>query len=386
MRAHQPERAVDRSQPLQGADEHAEPGRVRKSTRLRSTTTWRAPASTSSTSFSRSRGAVYTSTSPPTSSTCGRRSRTSTTTAPCGPPPLGGSGLHSSFRGLSPQRVSRASNHRRPHKATRPPCFPQMPHVYRTISSNICLRVLHVTAVLPLFSFLPARRAESLTHIEHVPPRSGGCLSLAGLDPAPAQGRFHRPRRGTSPGPTRSSRGRSLRGPAPHRHRHRDGLRKVPRLPAAFPVRRLLGPTTRRRCSTSRRPRPWPPTSSARCTASALPGVRPATYDGDTPREERDWVRAAREVVLTNPDMLHHGILPGHARGPASCAACASWSSTSATRYRGVFGSHVAQVLRRLRRVAARYGARPALHPGVGDRRRPAGVRRRRLTGCRWRR
>ena len=46
----------------------------------------------------------------------------------------------------------------------------------------------------------------------------------------------------------------------------------------------------------------------------AVPGVRPATYDGDTPSDERDWVRAHANWVLTNPDMLHRSVLPAHAR------------------------------------------------------------------------
>src|SRR3954462_2999278 len=45
-----------------------------------------------------------------------------------------------------------------------------------------------------------------------------------------------------------------------------------------------------------------------------LDGVRPATYDGDTPRDEREWVRQHSRFILTNPDMLHHGLLPGHAK------------------------------------------------------------------------
>src|SRR5439155_16919757 len=46
----------------------------------------------------------------------------------------------------------------------------------------------------------------------------------------------------------------------------------------------------------------------------ALPGVRAAVYDGDTPREEREWIRQHANFVLTNPDMIHHGVLPGHGR------------------------------------------------------------------------
>nr|WP_239114793.1 DEAD/DEAH box helicase [Planotetraspora kaengkrachanensis] len=90
-----------------------------------------------------------------------------------------------------------------------------------------------------------------------------------------------------------------------------------------------------------------------------LAQVRPATFDGDTPAEERQWVRQHANYVLTNPDMLHRSILPRHA----------SWSSfwrrlrlvvvDECHGYRGVFGSHVAQILRRLRRVSAKYGSRP---------------------------
>ncbi|MEU6424655.1 DEAD/DEAH box helicase [Microbispora sp. NPDC046973] len=90
-----------------------------------------------------------------------------------------------------------------------------------------------------------------------------------------------------------------------------------------------------------------------------LTQVRAATYDGDTPPEERRWVRQNANYVLTNPDMLHRSILPRHS----------SWSSfwrrlrlvvvDECHGYRGVFGSHVAQILRRLRRVAARYGSSP---------------------------
>jgi DEAD/DEAH box helicase domain-containing protein len=90
-----------------------------------------------------------------------------------------------------------------------------------------------------------------------------------------------------------------------------------------------------------------------------LDGVRAATYDGDTPREQRDWVRAHGTLVLTNPDMLHHGILPQHARFRALFHGLRYVVIDECHAYRGVFGSHVAQVLRRLRRVCDLYGAHP---------------------------
>jgi DEAD/DEAH box helicase domain-containing protein len=90
-----------------------------------------------------------------------------------------------------------------------------------------------------------------------------------------------------------------------------------------------------------------------------LPGVRAATYDGDTAREEREWIRQHSRYVLTNPDMLHHGVLPGHARWASFLRRLAYVVVDECHAYRGVFGSHVAHVLRRLRRAAARYGGRP---------------------------
>jgi DEAD/DEAH box helicase domain-containing protein len=87
--------------------------------------------------------------------------------------------------------------------------------------------------------------------------------------------------------------------------------------------------------------------------------VRPAIYDGDTPREARAEIRKSANVVLTNPDMLHVGILPNHAAWADLFANLAVVVIDEAHVYRGVFGSHVANVLRRLRRIAAAYGTEP---------------------------
>ncbi len=87
--------------------------------------------------------------------------------------------------------------------------------------------------------------------------------------------------------------------------------------------------------------------------------VRPAIYDGDTPREARRQIRKSANVVLTNPDMLHVGILPNHAAWAELFANLAVVVIDEAHVYRGVFGSHVANVLRRLRRIAAAYGTDP---------------------------
>lgn len=90
-----------------------------------------------------------------------------------------------------------------------------------------------------------------------------------------------------------------------------------------------------------------------------LADLRPASYDGDTPMSERDWVRAHARWVFTNPDMLHRGILPSHARWAAFFRRLTYVVVDECHGYRGVFGSHVALLLRRLRRVARRYGADP---------------------------
>jgi DEAD/DEAH box helicase domain-containing protein len=89
------------------------------------------------------------------------------------------------------------------------------------------------------------------------------------------------------------------------------------------------------------------------------PGLREAIYDGDTPREERPAIRRRSNLVLTNPDMLHVGVLPHH-KGWGDFLANLGWVVVDeAHTYRGVFGSHVANVLRRLRRIARAYGAEP---------------------------
>ena len=91
----------------------------------------------------------------------------------------------------------------------------------------------------------------------------------------------------------------------------------------------------------------------------ALPGVRAAVYDGDTPMEERSWARAHANYVLTNPDMLHRSIVARHPVWAGFLRRLSYVVVDEAHHYRGVFGSHVAQILRRLRRVCGCYGAEP---------------------------
>jgi DEAD/DEAH box helicase domain-containing protein len=90
-----------------------------------------------------------------------------------------------------------------------------------------------------------------------------------------------------------------------------------------------------------------------------IDGLRTATHDGDSGPEEREWTRDHAEYVLTNPDMLHRSLLPGHERWSRFFAALDFVVIDECHHYRGVFGAHVAQIVRRLRRVAALYGASP---------------------------
>ncbi len=88
-------------------------------------------------------------------------------------------------------------------------------------------------------------------------------------------------------------------------------------------------------------------------------GLRCATYDGDTPSDQRAGVRRSAQVVLTNPDMLHLGILPNHVAWRDFLRGVRYIVFDESHVYRGVFGSHVANIIRRLRRICARLGNAP---------------------------
>jgi DEAD/DEAH box helicase domain-containing protein len=90
-----------------------------------------------------------------------------------------------------------------------------------------------------------------------------------------------------------------------------------------------------------------------------LPKLRAAIYDGDTATDKRWQVRKWANLILSNPDMLHVGVLPHHDRWGDVLSNLAFVIVDEAHVYRGVFGSHVANVLRRLRRLARVYGAEP---------------------------
>ena len=91
--------------------------------------------------------------------------------------------------------------------------------------------------------------------------------------------------------------------------------------------------------------------------ALKLPTVRAETYDGDTDQSQRRWIRDHANFILANPDMLHFGILPNHAWWARFFRRLRYVIVDEAHSYRGVFGSHVANLMRRLRRICAYYGA-----------------------------
>jgi len=87
--------------------------------------------------------------------------------------------------------------------------------------------------------------------------------------------------------------------------------------------------------------------------------LRPAVYDGDTPSHARTRIRNKASVILTNPDMLHVGILPYHGKWHEFLRNLRTVVVDEVHTYRGIFGSHVAGVLRRLLRLCEHYGSRP---------------------------
>ena len=101
------------------------------------------------------------------------------------------------------------------------------------------------------------------------------------------------------------------------------------------------------------------------------PGARPAIYDGDTPTGERRQARRWANLILTNPDMLHVGILPGHSSWADAIANLRYVVVDEAHAYRGVFGSHVANVLARLRQDRRRLRRGAAVPAGIGHHRQP---------------
>ncbi|MGW2364861.1 DEAD/DEAH box helicase [Streptomyces sp. NPDC001667] len=210
-----------------------------------------------------------------------------------------------------------------------------------------------------------ADRAARITHTEHLPPRPGrhapwpekirpevvDAIRLAGIERPWAHQALtaERALRGESVVvATGTASGKSLAYLAPVLSALLDGA-EAPNGRGATAL--YLAPTKALAADQRR---------AVRALAEPLgKSVRPAVYDGDTPVEEREWVRQYANYALTNPDMLHRSILPAHPKWSSFLRALRYVVIDECHTYRGVFGSHVAQVLRRLRRVCARYGSHP---------------------------
>ena len=223
---------------------------------------------------------------------------------------------------------------------------------------------------MPCSRSRPSRRG--VVHHAVLPPREAGLRRVPRLArPADRGGprvaghraAVHPPGRGDRGGPRRRGR----------RDRHADGVGQVA-------VLRGPGPPVDRRRSGVARPLPVPdqgarPGPGGRVRRSWRP--RPAcrssasTYDGDTPAPIRSAVRAAGQVVVTNPDMLHSAILPHHTKWFQLFEQLKVIVIDELHTYRGVFGGHVANVLRRLLRICAHYGIAPGHRVLLGDDREP---------------
>jgi DEAD/DEAH box helicase domain-containing protein len=105
----------------------------------------------------------------------------------------------------------------------------------------------------------------------------------------------------------------------------------------------------------------WADSAASADVAELAERIHPAIYDGDTPGHNRSRIRGEANLILTNPDMLHVGMLPYHAKWHAFLRGLRYIVIDELHTYRGIFGSHVAGVLRRLLRLCEHYGSRPRI-------------------------
>ena len=171
---------------------------------------------------------------------------------------------------------------------------------------------------------------------------------------------------------------RARAGRPARRHHHADGVGQDALLQRAGAQRDPARPVERARCICSR-PRRWRRISWPSCTScrTSCRGrdeleIGVFTYDGDTPQDARRAIRGRAHVVLSNPDMLHSGILPHHPRWAKLFENLRFVVIDELHAYRGVFGSHLTNVLRRLRRDLPALRVESDVHLLVGDDRQPA--------------
>ncbi len=204
-------------------------------------------------------------------------------------------------------------------------------------------------------------REERLTHLEVLGPRAGESVDWpAWADPELVAAYV-------AAGVRRPWRHQASAAQAAHEGRHvvvatgtASGKSLAYQLPALSEIRRARGARGQRGATALYLA---PTKALAQDQLQSLRGLgldlRVSTHDGDSSRELRDWARDHAEYVLTNPDMLHRSLLPGHARWAAFWRSLRFVVVDECHHYRGVFGAHVSHVLRRLRRVCAAYGAHP---------------------------
>ncbi|HWJ11974.1 MAG TPA: DEAD/DEAH box helicase [Nocardioides sp.] len=215
-------------------------------------------------------------------------------------------------------------------------------------------------AVLARLTALPGR-AERLTHLEQLPARPAVTADWpAWADPTLLASYAAR-------GVVRPWAHQVAVAEAAHRGEHvvvstgtASGKSLAYLLPTLSAIRAARGPRGQRGASVLYLA-PTKALAHDQCAAIRALGldVRTCTHDGDSTMEEREWTRDHGEYVLTNPDMLHRSLLPGHERWTQFFRSLQFVVIDECHHYRGVFGAHVAQVMRRLRRVCASYGSSP---------------------------
>ncbi len=204
-------------------------------------------------------------------------------------------------------------------------------------------------------------RADRLTHLEVLPPRQAALTEWPGWVPDDVRSAYIRH------GVDQPWRHQAAAADAAHAGTHvvlatgtASGKSLAYQLPTLAAIRGARGPRDQRGATVLY---VAPTKALAHDQFSGLEAlgldVRITTHDGDSPREQREWARDHGEYVLTNPDMLHRSLLPTHYRWASFLGSLEYVVIDECHHYRGVFGAHVAHVLRRLRRVCALYGARP---------------------------
>ena len=224
-------------------------------------------------------------------------------------------------------------------------------------------------------------RADSLTHLEVVAARPAVRRDWPDWLRRPACARRSRRVGVTSPWTHQREAADLAHQRSAHRGLDRHRVGQVARATCCPGCRRSSPPRARRgsaarACSTWRPRRRWPRTSSPRCGASTSPTCAAPPTTATPRRSMREWTRDHAEYVLTNPDMLHRSLLPGHARWSRFFGSLRYVVVDECHHYRGVFGAHVAADPAAAAAGGGAVRRAPDLRAGLGDRRRAGGLGR----------